>query len=1146
VVVGKLTGPNFDTPGAIGGNTLIVSFEKGSTADVMQAVVRRIAFSAVNASPSTQTRTIVFSFVESRPSEDVVFKEIEGTSLRMRVYQPDRVAGAEPRPAALFFHGGGWTTGVLGQFRQQLSYLASRGLVAIDVEYRLLPQNVLAPPVSAIRDAKSAVRWVRQHATELGVDPNRIAATGASAGGHLAASAGMIDGVEEAGEDQSISSRPNLLILWNAVVDNGPDGYAPELFGAAYPQYSPAYNASADDPPVLAFYAGNDSANPLPIRQRFQNTLQTAGIENTFYTFPGGSHTAFNVGFFNDRYAYDSMRIVDQYLSQRNWLTGAPALALPDAYALELGVIPGTVSAVQVDVKLAGNAAPTLTNLLASQQWVENGVPLFVAKTARVWEDSADFNGGTLTIANVNGDSRDRLQLWNVGDGAGQIGISGNTIRYGGATIGTYTGGVGSMPLVVTFNSAAATPMAVQNLLYRVGFQALGDNPLAGVRQITFKLVDRDGLASAIATTSVEVVAVNDPPALAGIVSSDYPASGGPYPFLPGATVTDPDSPNFDTGGLTVHFQQGVSSQNRIALSGVASVDSSTGKVSLNGVVIGTRTSDGVGLNDWSVAFNANATPGRVQQLVRLLTFSTTGGAVHPQLQLTLNDGDGGSSSATLSLYLPTALTGILPDRGRSANDRVTNTGVVTFSGIGYPGDNITLTGPGGAVLFRSTVNSVGAWQMDSRTKPFADGTYALTLQSSNGAGSTAPAVNFSITIDTTNPSFSLPSTSITYLEDAGPRTVSGFATNLSAGPAEAGPIFFGVLSYSNPSLFVVQPTIDSNGTLTYQSRPNANGSATLSIKAVDLAGNASPPQSFTIQVTPVNDAPVLNGRATPSLGTMLEDTPNPVEATVSSLLVGNVVEVDGDPVGIAVVAIGNPGKGTYQYQLAGGTWTDMGPVSETSALLLPGDAKVRIVPKADANGIVNFLFRAWDGTSGTPGNKMSLSGSYGGTGSVSSAFAKAVCTITAVNDAPVLTASSSATLGYTRGTSGVLLLGGLATVQDVDSPRLTGGQLKIAGLTGNDVISVTGRYSISDNSLFFTADSQPSVSLGSVDTAADGGSSFTITFNANATLDLIQRLVRTLKFSTTGTSGPRTLQITLSDDQQAVSNMVTRMVNVS
>ena len=101
------------------------------------------------------------------------------------------------------FFGGGWVGGTPEQFRTQSEYLTTRGMVGIRVEYRVIPKDDKGPPTVCCADAKSAMRWARAHATELGIDPQRIGAGGGSAGGHLAAFVGLVAGQDDPQDDLS-------------------------------------------------------------------------------------------------------------------------------------------------------------------------------------------------------------------------------------------------------------------------------------------------------------------------------------------------------------------------------------------------------------------------------------------------------------------------------------------------------------------------------------------------------------------------------------------------------------------------------------------------------------------------------------------------------------------------------------------------------------------------------------------------------------------------------------------------------------------------------------------------------------------------------------------------------------------------------
>ena len=127
------------------------------------------------------------------------YKEIGDVKLQLHIFEP--AAGAKTnRPAIVFFFGGGWTGGSPAQFEQHCRYLADRGMVAITADYRVGSRHQVKP-TACVADAKSAMRWVRKNAARLGIDPQRVAAGGGSAGGHLAAAVATLPDFDEPGED---------------------------------------------------------------------------------------------------------------------------------------------------------------------------------------------------------------------------------------------------------------------------------------------------------------------------------------------------------------------------------------------------------------------------------------------------------------------------------------------------------------------------------------------------------------------------------------------------------------------------------------------------------------------------------------------------------------------------------------------------------------------------------------------------------------------------------------------------------------------------------------------------------------------------------------------------------------------------------
>ena len=158
--------------------------------------------------------------------------------------------------------------------------------------------------------------------------------------------------------------------------------------------------------------------------------------------------------------------------------------------------------------------APVVTLSGGALAYTEGAGPVIVDAAATVSDaDSPDLDAGVLLIdLTVNGSPDDRLAIRNQGNGAGQIGVAGSNVSYGGVVIGVFDGGTdGSTPLAVTF-SANATPAAVQALLRNVTFENVSNNPSAAPRTLRVLLYDGDGATSSAVTKTINVTNVNDPP----------------------------------------------------------------------------------------------------------------------------------------------------------------------------------------------------------------------------------------------------------------------------------------------------------------------------------------------------------------------------------------------------------------------------------------------------------------------------------------------------------------------------------------------------------------------------------------------------------------------------------------------------------
>lgn len=207
-------------------------------------------------------------------SNAVVYKTLDGVTLKLHVYNPTNFDTQTMHNAIIFFHGGGWNNGSHKAFKRQSMYFASRGIVAISAEYRLKNTHGTTP-YDAVEDAKSAIRYVRANAHKFKINPNTITAGGGSAGGHLAASCGLLKMWDNSAEDLTVSSKPNALVLLNPVLDLGPDHYAHKRFGKDFKLISPMQNISKNAPPTLILVGTEDRILPVPTVKKYQSIMES-------------------------------------------------------------------------------------------------------------------------------------------------------------------------------------------------------------------------------------------------------------------------------------------------------------------------------------------------------------------------------------------------------------------------------------------------------------------------------------------------------------------------------------------------------------------------------------------------------------------------------------------------------------------------------------------------------------------------------------------------------------------------------------------------------------------------------------------------------------------------------------------------------
>jgi acetyl esterase len=248
----------------------------------------------------------------------VTYKKIDTLSLNLSIYKPSGTLEQGARPAIVFFFGGGWIGGNIKQFKKQALYLASRGMVAILADYRVASRHQ-STPFDAVRDAKSAIRFLRTNSARFHIDPNRIVAAGGSAGGHVAVAADLTS-LDEPAEERSISSRPNALALFNPVFNNGPGQYGYDRIGDRYPEISPYHNIRAGAAPAIVFLGTKDQLVSVETAKAYQAKMQEMGNQLELHLYEDQVHGFFNSG----TYYEQTLRLTDIFLAKLGYIQGRP------------------------------------------------------------------------------------------------------------------------------------------------------------------------------------------------------------------------------------------------------------------------------------------------------------------------------------------------------------------------------------------------------------------------------------------------------------------------------------------------------------------------------------------------------------------------------------------------------------------------------------------------------------------------------------------------------------------------------------------------------------------------------------------------------------------------------------------------------
>ena len=207
-----------------------------------------------------------FSQTDSVIHEKKVYKIINGRDLEVDLFYVEETKQNGLNPAIAFFHGGGWAFGTPSEFFGACERYAKKGFITFSFEYRLsINEDGSYPhpditPVESTKDARTAIRWIRENAKMLGVDPDKIVASGQSAGGQLALSTAIIEEVNELNDNLAVSATPNALMIYSGT-PNTMEAWADMLLGDKREQIwsiSPYHNLKPGLPPGIHFHGTDD------------------------------------------------------------------------------------------------------------------------------------------------------------------------------------------------------------------------------------------------------------------------------------------------------------------------------------------------------------------------------------------------------------------------------------------------------------------------------------------------------------------------------------------------------------------------------------------------------------------------------------------------------------------------------------------------------------------------------------------------------------------------------------------------------------------------------------------------------------------------------------------------------------------------
>jgi|GEM_PF-2234808 len=790
-------------------------------------------------------------------------------------------------------------------------------------------------------------------------------------------------------------------------------------------------------------------------------------------------------------------------------------------------------------VPVPTSAAPVIGSFPTSVvKYTENGAAVVIGGGTVSDPDSLDFAGGTLTVLLSEGaTANDRLGIKHTGLKSKQIGVDGERITYGtdgtlenAVAVATFSGGAGSEPLVIAFNSNARATH-VTAVLKAITFRNTSEDPTAGPRQVSFMVTDGDGGTSEFVTRDLTVLAKNDAPVLAASASAvNYTEGDEPVVLDSRATVFDVDSQNFDAGKLTVRIASGAKSTDRLGIqsSGPISVNPLTAEVSYQGNVIGTFA----GTTTLTVTLNAQATQEATQELLRRVTYwsvSKAPSTAPRSITLRLTDGDGGTSATVVA-----ATAAITP-----VNDAPVISSV--------PSSEAKYTENAAPVaVAKGTVS-------DPDLLDFDGGTLTVLLS----AGATADD-----RLDIKHSGFNakqigVDGERITYGTDGTPEnavTVATFSGGVGNEPL--------VITFNSHSLAAQVTAVLRAITFGNTSDDPVAGPRQISFVGTDGDGGTSNNATRIINVVAKNDAPVITAPAS---------AVNYTEGGAPVVLASGATVLDVDSqnfdAGKLTVRIASGAKSTDRLgiQSSGPISVDeatsevryqgnvIGTFAGTTTLTVTLNALA--APEATQELLRRVTYWSISKAPSTTPRSITLR-LTDGDGGTSATIAAATVAITRVNDAPVISSFPTSGVNYKANAAAVVIGGG--TVSDPDLLDFDGGTLTVllsAGAAADDRLGIkhsgfkAKQIGVDGERITYGTDGtlENAVTVATF-SGGVGSEPLVIRFNSHALAAQVTAVLKAITFrshSGEPSAGERQVSFELSDGDGLTSNTVSRSVKV-